>query len=313
MSASDYPAIAILGPTASGKSRLGMSVAERLHGEIISCDALQIYRFMDIGTAKATQLERARIPHHALDIKNPGEDFSAGEYQRIARESLESIRVRGALPVVVGGTGFYLRALTDGLFEGPGRSEGIRSRLRHIIQRRGSRCLHRALHRVDPETALRVSPADSARIIRAYEVYLLTGRTMHWWQNRPRDALRCYRWLRLGIAIPREILYERINQRVEEMFRQGLVEEVQGLLARFPRDCQAFKAIGYREIASYLEGRLSLQQAMEDTQRESRRYAKRQMTWFRSDARIVWLDGTLGEDSLEAEAVQRAMEFLGIQ
>ncbi len=312
MTASDYPAIAVLGPTASGKTRLGMAIAERFHGEIISCDALQVYRFMDIGTAKATQPERARIPHHMLDLKEPGEDFSAGEYQRVARESLSAIRARGTLPVVVGGTGFYLRALTDGLFQGPGRSEAIRCRLRRILQRRGPVRLYRALERVDPQTAARLAPTDSARMIRAYEVYLLTGRNMHWWQSRPRDALLCYHWLKLGIAVPREILYERINQRVEEMFNQGFVEEVRGLLERFPRDCQAFKAIGYREIASFLEGKLSMQQAIEETQRESRRYAKRQMTWFRSDPSIVWLEGTRGAEYLESEASRLAAEFLGM-
>ncbi|HYK92083.1 MAG TPA: tRNA (adenosine(37)-N6)-dimethylallyltransferase MiaA [Acidobacteriota bacterium] len=310
MSEGDYPGLVVLGPTASGKTQLGLAMAERFRGEIISCDALQVYRHMDIGTAKATASDRARVLHHGLDLKDPGEDFSAGDYQRISRESLTAIRGRGALPLVVGGTGFYLRALIDGLFEGPGRSDALRTRMRRIISRRGTNCLYDALRRVDPGTAGQISPTDSARIIRAYEIYLLTGRPMSWWQCRPRDALRGYRWLKLGITVPRPLLYERINRRVEEMFDRGFVEEVKGLLERYPRNCQAFKAIGYREIASYLEGRLTLQQAREETQQESRRYAKRQMTWFRSDPNVVWLDGEAGTAALEVEAARLADEFL---
>ncbi len=308
---SEYPVIVIVGPTASGKTRLGLALAEQFRGEIISCDALQVYRHMDIGTAKATPQEREKIPHHGLDLREPGEDFSAGEYQRMARESLKTIQGRNALPLVVGGTGFYLRALFDGLFEGPQRSDALRARMRRIIRGRGASSLHHALRRVDPETAARISPADSARIIRAYEIYLLTGRNMHWWQSRPRDVLCGYRWLKLGIEVPRHLLYDRINRRVEEMFETGFIDEVRGLLERYPRECQAFKAIGYREVASYLEGKLSLQLAKEQTQQESRRYAKRQMTWFRSDPGIVWLDGTLDSDALAADAGRLTAEFLG--
>ncbi len=310
MSASEHPGIVILGPTACGKTRLGLSLAERFHGEIISCDALQVYRFMDIGTAKATPADRERVPHHALDLKCPGEDFSAGDYQRCAREALGAIRDRGSIPFLVGGTGFYLRALIDGLFEGPGRSDALRARMRGIAVCRGAPTLHRALGRVDPEAAARIMPTDSARIIRAYEVFLLTGRTMTWWQSRPRDALRGYCWLKLGISLPRPLLYERINRRVGEMLEQGFIEEVRALLELYPRDCQAFKAIGYREFADCLEGKLSLEQAIEKTQQESRRYAKRQMTWFRSDPEVVWLDGTRDPGLLEAEAAHLIEKFL---
>jgi tRNA dimethylallyltransferase len=310
MSSSEYPGVVILGPTASGKTRLGMALATRFHGEIISCDALQVYRFMDIGTAKATPAERDRVPHHMLDLRDPGEDFSAGEYHRIARQSLDAIRGQGRLPLVVGGTGFYLRALLDGLFEGPGRSDELRARMRRVIELRGPGCLYRALRRVDPEAAARIAPADSARIIRAYEVYMLTSRPMSWWQGRPRDTLLGYRWLKLGIETPRPLLYDRINSRVTDMFDKGFIEEVQGLLGRFPRDCRAFKAIGYREVVAVLEGRLSLAQAIEQTQQESRRYAKRQMTWFRSDSSIVWLDGALDPETLEAEAARLVADFL---
>lgn len=306
----EYPVIALLGPTGSGKSGLAMELAAALGGEIISCDALQVYRHMDIGTAKPTPDERAQVPHHMLDLRDPGEDFSAGDYQRLAREALSAISSRGRLPFVAGGTGFYFRALMEGLFEGPGRSEELRSRMRRIVDSRGAPSLHRALQRVDRAAAARIMPADASRIIRAYEVYLLTGKTMSWWQDQPRDALRSHRCLRLGICWPRETLYQRINERVEQMFRSGFVEEVRSLLEHFPRSCQAFKAIGYRQIAAYLEGQSTLEQTEEETRRESRRYAKRQLTWFRADPQIIWLDGTLGPEELTAQALRRIRDFL---
>jgi tRNA dimethylallyltransferase len=287
-----------------------MALAERFRGEILTCDALQVYRHMDIGTGKPTAEERERIVHHLLDVREPCDDFSAGDYLRLGREALDVIRARGRIPFVVGGTGFYLRALIRGLFEGPGRAEALRKRMRRIVARRGPKSIHRALRRVDPETAARLSPPDAERSIRAYEIYLLTGKTMSWWQSQPRNELLRYRWLKLGIRWPRPQLYARIDQRVEEMFRQGLVAEVQALIARFPRDCHAFKAIGYRQIVGYLEGKWSLEQAIADTQRESRRYAKRQLTWLRADPDIVWLDATLGPETLLEQASNAVAQFL---
>jgi tRNA dimethylallyltransferase len=306
----DYPGIAIVGPTGSGKSRLGVSLALRFKGEIISCDALQVYRGMNIGTAKITAAEKMQVPHHMLDLRDPGEDFSAGDYQRIAREILDEIKSRGALPLIVGGTGFYLRALIEGLFEGPGRSEELRTRMRKIIRKRGSGTIHRALRRIDPQSADKITENDSERIIRAYEVYLSTGKSISWWQQQPKNALTGYCWLKLGIDIPRPLLYERINRRVEDMFQSGLLEEVHNLLQSFPRTSQAFKAIGYRQTAEYLEGAISMAQAIEETQMESRRYAKRQLTWFRSDPSIVWLDGRLPADELREKAEAGIIEFL---
>jgi tRNA dimethylallyltransferase len=306
----ESPGIAIVGPTGSGKSRLGLSLAIRFRGEIISCDALQVYRGMDIGTAKVTPAETKQVPHYMLDLRDPGEDFSAGDYQRIAREALEEIRSRDALPFVIGGTGFYFRALIEGLFDGPGRSEELRERMRKIIRRRGSATIYRALKRIDPQSAAKIAENDSERIIRAYEVYLATGKSISLWQQQPRNALAGYRWLKLGIEIPRPLLYERINLRVEHMFQSGLLEEVRNLLQIFPRTSQAFKAIGYRQTAEYLEGAISLDQAIEATQMESRRYAKRQLTWFRSDPAIFWLDGRLHPDELREEAETRIAEFL---
>jgi tRNA dimethylallyltransferase len=310
MSSCSYPAIAILGPTGSGKSRLGASLALRFHGEIVSCDALQVYQGMDIGTAKATRQERALLAYHMLDLRTPSDDFSAGDYQRLARKALDEIRSRNRVPFVVGGTGFYFRALTEGFFEGPGRSPWLRARLRRIVDRRGSRSLHAALGRVDPTAAARIAPADSARIIRAYEIYLMTGKTMTCWQQRPRDALQGFRWLKLGISWPREILYQGIDRRVEEMFEGGFVEEVRSLLGRFSRNSQAFKAIGYRQIAEYLEGKCSLECAREDTKMESRRYAKRQLTWFRSKRDILWLEAAADLADLEPQSAHHIAEFL---
>jgi tRNA dimethylallyltransferase len=265
---------------------------------------------MDIGTAKVTPEEKARVRHHMLDLREPGEDFSAGDYQKLAREALDEIRSCGALPFIIGGTGFYLKALIDGLFQGPGRSEELRARMRKIISRRGSRTIHRALKRIDPNSADRIAENDLERVIRAYEVYLISGKSISSWQQEPRDSLKGYRWLKLGINVPRQLLYERINRRVEEMFKIGLPEEVDNLLKSFPRTSQAFKAIGYSQTAEYLEGKLTLSQAIDATQMESRRYAKRQLTWFRSDTDIVWLDGRLKAEELLLEAQARIAEFL---
>ncbi len=313
MPPSGYPAVIIAGPTCSGKSALAQALAIHFNGEIISCDALQVYRGMDIGTAKPTSMERESIPHYMIDLRAPSEDFSAGEYQRLGRESLDAIRKRGQLPLVVGGTGFYLQALLQGLFEGPGRSEPLRERMNRIAGHRGSATLHHALARVDQASAIRISPSDIARIVRAYEIYLLTGKPMSWWQKQRTDRLQDFRWLKLGIAWPRETLYRRIEARVDQMFEMGFVDEVRMLLQHYPDSCHAFKAIGYRQVAEFLRGDSTFAQAIEETKRESRRYAKRQLTWFRRDPEILWLDAARGENDLLPQARQRTHEFLIIR
>ena len=310
MSCSDYPALAVLGPTGSDKTRLSMALALRFGGEIVSCDALQVYRGMDIGTAKASPAERAAVPHYLLNLREPGENFSAGDYMRLGRLALGAISERDRIPLVAGGTGFYFRALVDGLFQGPGRSEGVRARLRRIVERRGSASLHRVLGRVDPEAARRIAPGDAARVLRACEVWFVSGRPLTWWQQQPCDSLSGYRWLKLGIAWPRPALYERIDARVVEMFDRGFVEEVRALLSRYPRDCHAFKAIGYRQVARHLDGEISLAEAIHEMQKESRHYAKRQLTWFRSLPDIRWLDAARGWTEVEAEALNLAGSHL---
>jgi tRNA dimethylallyltransferase len=306
----ENPGIVILGPTASGKTQLALGLALQFQGEIVSCDALQVYKYMDIGTAKILPSQQKGIRHHMLDIREPGQDFSAGDYQHLAREAILEIQTRGSLPFVVGGTGFYLRALIDGLFDGPARSEELRARMRKIIARKGPGCLHRALRRIDASSAARIAETDAERIIRAYEVYLLSGKSMNWWQQQPRDSFQGFRWLKIGIDMPREQLYRRIDLRVEEMFQNGLLEEVHILKAKFPKTSHAFKAIGYRQAMEYLDGRCTLKEAVEETQKESRHYAKRQTTWFRTDPDISWLDGRLGFDALLTEAAGLITEFI---
>lgn len=306
----EYPGIIIIGPTASGKSGLGISLAARFNGEIVSCDALQLYRRMDIGTAKVTAAQRQEVRHHMLDLLDPSEDFSAGMYQGLARKALDEIRERRCIPFVVGGTGFYLKALLEGLFEGPGRDETIRKRMWKIINHKGPQILHRALKRIDPLSAERIEEADSERIIRAYEMYLVSGQPMSWWQQQPRNELRGYRWLKIGIDLPRMVLYKNIDTRVDEMFRNGFEEEVQELLNLFSRNSPAFKAIGYRQVAEYFEGKHTLEAAIEDTKKESRHYAKRQMTWFRRDPDIRWITDRGETGHLEADAGVIVKEFL---
>jgi tRNA dimethylallyltransferase len=306
----EIPGVVILGPTASGKTRLAFALALQFRGEIVSCDAIQVYRGMDIGTAKIPRAEQDIVPHHMLDVQNPDQDFSAGDYQRMAREAIRGITGRGRVPFVAGGTGFYLRALIDGLFEGPPRSEELRARMRNIIRRKNAAVLHRILQKIDPPSAARIAKTDAERIIRAYEVYLLTGKTMTWWQLQPRDAFTGYRWLKIGINIPRDQLYEQINQRVDDMFQAGFLDEVRVLLQKFPRDAHAFKAIGYSQAADHLEGKIPLPQAIEDAKKESRHYAKRQLTWFRSERGIAWLDGQVSFDELQKKAATLVSEWL---
>jgi tRNA dimethylallyltransferase len=287
--------LAILGSTASGKSALALQIAKELRGEIVNCDAMQMIRFLDIGTAKPSQAEREQVSHHLYDIIDPDGFFSAGAYMKAARRTCREIASRDRVPIVVGGTGLYFRALLDGIFEGPGRSEEIRRRLMRAADRKGNQFLHSMLLRKDPEAALRIQPGDRVRTIRALEVYFVTGKAISELQKTKR-SLSDFTILKYGLRVPREDLYDRINRRVVAMFRRGLLREVELLMERgYSPGAKGFEALGYRHALAVLRGKITLEEAIERTQRDTRRYAKRQMTWFRSEHGVQWLDG-VGED-----------------
>jgi tRNA dimethylallyltransferase len=297
--------VVILGPTASGKSALAIALAQRFSGEIVSCDSIAVYRHFEIGTAKPSPEDRSRVPHHLIDVAEPGETFTAGEYSRRARLALSGISTRGRLPVVVGGTGLYLRALLEGLFPGPQRSDELRERLRGRAAERGAGHLHGLLLRLDPESASKIHANDAPKLIRAIEVCMATRATMsELWQQRGRDPLRGFRILRIGLNPPREKLYQRINLRAARMFNDGLVAETQSLLQRFgdARDVTPIHSLGYQQARQFLRGEMTLAQAVTGAQQGHRNYAKRQMTWFRREPDVTWLEGFGDDASIEQQA-----------
>ena len=302
--------LAILGPTASGKSSLAVNVARQVGGEIVNCDALQMRRYLTIGTAKPSHQERAIVPHHLFDKINPDESYSAGAYMKDSREICREIAARGMIPIVVGGTGLYLRVLLEGIFEGPEKSGELRSRLKRISKIKGTSCLYKMLKRKDPEAAARIQPNNLTRVIRALEVAFVTGRRISELQ-KSRKALQGFRVLKVGINVPREDLYDRINCRVESMFQAGLLEEVEAVLGMgYPSSSKGFEALGYRYAMGILSGEMSRAQAIELTQRDTRRYAKRQLTWFRREEDVVWLTGP-GEDPAATTRVVKLLEGMG--
>ncbi|MGD0156207.1 MAG: tRNA (adenosine(37)-N6)-dimethylallyltransferase MiaA [Terracidiphilus sp.] len=292
----------LLGPTGSGKTALSLALAERFGVEIVSCDSVAVYRGMELGTAKPTKEERARVPHHLIDVAEPDEPFTAGEYSRLARKALQEIAARGRLPIVTGGTGLYLRALTEGLFAGPARREDVRARLRQSAERHGSGWLHRVLLRLDATTAERIHANDTPKLIRAIEVCVAARKPMS--QVMARDPLMGFRLLRIGLNPPRAQLYDRLNQRCAAMFAAGLVEETRGLLERFG-PVKALDSLGYRQALRVLRESWSNDQAARSAQQGHRNYAKRQMTWFRREPEVRWIEG-FGD---EAETVRAAAEL----
>ncbi len=282
----------LLGPTGSGKTALSLALAERFDGEIVSCDSVAVYRGMDLGTAKPSPAERARVPHHLIDVADPDEPFTAGAYSRAARVALKEIAGRGHLPIVTGGTGLYLRALTEGLFAGPERQEGLRERLRQRAQKRGSAWLHRMLARLDAASAARIHMNDAPKLIRAIEVCLAARQPMS--QVLARDPLTGFRLLRVGLNPRRQQLYERLNARCEAMFAAGLVEETRGLLERFGH-VKALDSLGYRQALRVLRESSSIEDATKEAQQGHRNYAKRQMTWFRREPDVHWIEA-FGDD-----------------
>ncbi len=315
MVAADSPAtlplvVALHGATASGKSRLAVKLAERFSGEIVSCDSVSVYREMEIGSAKASAEDRARVPHHMLDVVSPEQPYTAGDYSRDARAALCAISGRGHVPIVAGGTGLYLRALLDGLFPGPQRSEKLRKRLRETAGRRGDLYLARILERLDPISAARIHPNDVPKIIRAIEVTLAARQPMSAAWEAGRNRLRGFRVLRLGLDPPRAELYARINDRAAEMFARGLVQETERLLARYGAECRPLASLGYKQAAMLLRGELSLPEAVAATQQGHRNYAKRQATWFRREPDVHWLKGFGDDPATEANAAALIQAFL---
>jgi tRNA dimethylallyltransferase len=302
--------VLVLGPTGSGKSDLALDIAESFNGEIVNCDSLQLYRGFDIGTAKTPVSERRGIPHHLIDILDPNETFAAGEYSRAARPILRDIAARGHLPVVAGGTGFYVRALLDGLFEGPSRDPDIRARLSSIEARRTG-FLHRALRVYDPASAQRIHENDANKLIRALEVCLAARAPMTELFRKGRDPLTGFRYLKFTLNPPREALYYKLNERCRRMLEGGLIEEIQRLFGKGIRpDSKPFESIGYKESLQLVQGSLSSAEALDLMQRNTRRYAKRQLTWFRRESGAVWLDGFGSDDTIRSSAFDMLVKSL---
>jgi len=307
-----HPVIAIIGPTASGKSELAMHLAESFNGEIVNYDSVQIFRHLNVGTAKPTAEERARIPHHMIDLREPTEIYTAGDYQRDARETLREVTSRKKLPILVGGTGLYLRALTEGLFDGPQRSDHWRNRLEIIAEKKGREHLHRLLTRLDPEAASRIMPRDKPKLIRALEVRFETGKALsRHLDDKARDPLTGYQLHFIGLNPSRDELYSRIDQRVVRMFKAGLANEVRELLEKgVPRSAKAFEAIGYRHVFSYLDSCNRRDETIRIIQRDTRRYAKRQLTWFRRQTGAKWFDGPGDKDHIKNTVHQFVQQLL---
>jgi tRNA dimethylallyltransferase len=298
--------ICILGPTGSGKTALSLVLAERFSGEIVSCDSVAVYREFEIGTAKPNAQERARAPHHLIDILDPTQYMTAGDHARRARQVLDDVKKRNRLPIVVGGTGLYLRALLEGLFAGPERSEDLRTRLRDIQEEKGSAYLHRILKRVDPVAAEAIHPNDAPKLIRAIEVCLTARRPITDLWQAGREPLRGFRILRIGLNPERNALYTRINRRAEEMFSSGLVEETRRLWQKYGDRASALTSTGYRQVMQHLRGEIDAKLMLWAAQQAHRNYAKRQITWFRREPQVNWLSG-FGDD---ADVQHRAVELV---
>jgi tRNA dimethylallyltransferase len=303
--------IVLLGPTASGKTALSLALAEKFHGEIISCDSVAVYREMEIGTAKPSQAERLRVPHHLIDIFAPDQQCTAGDYARLARAAMADIASTKKLPIVTGGTGLYLRALIDGLFPGPQRSQELRARLERSLEARGTAWLYRVLQRLDPASAQGIHPNDTPKLIRAIEVCLAARRPMSQAWQSGRDALTGYRILRIGLDPERNALYARINERAAQMFNDGLIEETCGLIEKYGEPAAGaargpLDSLGYKQARAVLRGEMTRAEAIASAQQGHRNYAKRQMTWFRREPEVQWLKG-FGDDPEILHAAETAI------
>ena len=302
--------VVILGPTASGKTALSLELATRFHGEIVNCDSVAMYREFRIGTAKPTAEEQARAPHHLFDAIAPTNFATAGEYARMARDVLQAIQHRGALPIVVGGTGLYLRAMLEGLFPGPQRSEELRERLRQRAQEKVSRHLHRILQRADSSAAAKIHENDVPKLIRAIEVCLAAKQPMSEQWKAGRDALTGFEILRLGLDPDRARLYERINQRVQTMFDSGLVEETEQILKEHGEAAGPLNSLGYKQAVQLLKRELNREAAIVAVQQAHRNYAKRQMTWFRREPDVTWIKGFGDQTEVITQSVAAVQNIL---
>ena len=301
--AAKLPLVVVVGPTASGKSALGVWLAQRFGGEVLACDSTQLYRGFDIGTAKPELAERRGIPHHLIDALTPSEEATAGGYREMALAALEDLRKRGRLPVLTVGTGLYLRALLEGLADVPQRSEELRGRLRASAERFAPGYLHRLLTRLDGEAAGKIALADEQKLIRAVEVCVLARRPVSEVHRSGRTPLEGWRAIKIGLMPPREGLYERIHGRTDAMLARGWMDEVRGLMASgLPENAKPFDFIGYRELREVLRGEKKLEEARAAIQQATRRYAKRQLTWFRKDPGIHWLAGFGDDPRVQDEA-----------
>jgi tRNA dimethylallyltransferase len=295
--------VVLTGPTASGKTALSLTLAERFGGEIVNCDSVAVYREFEIGTAKPSADERARAPHHLLDIVEPAEQMTAGEYARRAREVLREITSRKRMPIIAGGTGLYLRALLDGLAEGPQRSEPLRDRLRAMVQKRSVDWLHRLLRRLDRAAAERIHPNDVPKVIRALEVSIMARQPMTTVWERGREPLRGFQILRLGLDPDRNVLYTRINRRAEAMFAAGIIEETARLFEQYGETARPLQATGYKQVMQLLRGETDRKTALWAAAQAHRNYAKRQITWFRREPGVHWLKGFGDDPEVQAKAI----------
>lgn len=301
--------VVIVGPTAVGKTKISVQLAEKFGGEIVSADSRQVYRFMDIGTAKPSPDDMRRIPHHMIDVVNPDEEYTAADYRRDAHAAIKSIFLKGKIPIMVGGSGLYIRAVIDGIFPGPGSDRKIREKLEKEVEMSGLPSLYDRLCKVDPVASSRIHPNDKRRIIRALEIYEVTGKPISSLQEEGKKKEAGYSTVMIGLNRPRKELYRRIEERVEEIFQQGFVEEVKTLLDKgYEESLISMEALGYREVIKFLKSEISLELAKKKVKQNTCHYARRQLIWFRKDKRITWFN--IRNEEKSDETAEKIYQFL---